>query len=289
MIKVSKSTAVILSLFLVLFLMSIVEVNECSASMPVYRFYNDAMKTHFYTIDENEKTELQADAGINGWVYEGVAWNAYATQAAGTLPVYRLYSDGLKTHLYTMDENEKNILMAGTIWKYEGVAYYAYPNPSGYPVPVHPVYRLYSDGLKRHLYTADFHEASLLSSGSEAIWVLENIVWYVEIVACCPNEVVMHHDCPLLQESGGDNPETHIVEMFQSSGKFDVSWETYSIKDRIFIEYEGQIILDTGCVGEYNSKVIEINGTSTEILVRVSPNCEGTTGTLWEIQVDCPY
>ncbi|MDM8544557.1 hypothetical protein QUF90_26055 [Desulfococcaceae bacterium HSG9] len=49
----------------------------------------------------------------------------------GAIPVYRLYSETLSVHLFTVDENEKNHLMededAKKMWTYEGVAYYAYP------------------------------------------------------------------------------------------------------------------------------------------------------------------
>jgi hypothetical protein len=186
MIKVSKSVAVCMSMFAVLILMTVWGVNECKAQeISVYRFYNDQLKTHFYTTDENEKTELQADAAINGWVYEGQAWNAYATNVAGTLPIYRFYSNDSGTHLYTMDENEKNVLAQGSVWQYEGVAYYAYPAPSGCTIPV---YRLYSDGLKRHLYTTDANEASILSNGP--VWVGEGISWHAAIKRCGPDIVM---------------------------------------------------------------------------------------------------
>lgn len=40
----------------------------------------------------------------------------------GNKNVYRLYHTGLKVHLYTMDENEKNVLSTRG-WNYEGVAW----------------------------------------------------------------------------------------------------------------------------------------------------------------------
>ena len=42
--------------------------------------------------------------------------------------MYRFYSEDLKVHLFTVDENEKNHLIdtAGDVWRFEGIAYYAY-------------------------------------------------------------------------------------------------------------------------------------------------------------------
>lgn len=92
----------------------------------------------------------------------------------GLTPVYRLYSEGLMVHLYTTDENEKNVLDAGPVWRYEGVAWYVYPN---YRDGTVPVYRLYSDALKVHLYTTDENEKNVLNATN--IWNYEIIAWYV--------------------------------------------------------------------------------------------------------------
>jgi hypothetical protein len=42
---------------------------------PVYRFWSPANNAHFYTLDEAEKDKVSAPEF--GWVFEGVAWNAY--------------------------------------------------------------------------------------------------------------------------------------------------------------------------------------------------------------------
>lgn len=43
-------------------------------TMPVYRFWSDARKTHFFTITESERDKLLDDSGA--WTYEGIAWYA---------------------------------------------------------------------------------------------------------------------------------------------------------------------------------------------------------------------
>ncbi|MCK3943364.1 hypothetical protein HCC47_11310, partial [Streptococcus suis] len=64
-------------------------------------------------------------------------------------PVYRLYHEDLKVHLYTRDAHEYKVL-AGRGWRQEGQAFLSASQGS-------PVYRLYHEGLKVHLYTRDAH------------------------------------------------------------------------------------------------------------------------------------
>ena len=107
-----------------------VHQDSSSGSAPLYRFYSDTLRRHFYTISAYEKDSIIANFPVEMWRYEGIAWYAYENSQSGTLPVYRFYSDTLQSHLYTMDENEKNHIIANypvEMWRYEGVAYYAYP------------------------------------------------------------------------------------------------------------------------------------------------------------------
>ena len=61
--------------------------------MPVYRFWNETTKDHFYTADAAEKEQLQANyySGRDDYVYEGIAF--YASVWGN--PVYRLLGDML--------------------------------------------------------------------------------------------------------------------------------------------------------------------------------------------------
>ena len=59
-----------------------------------------------------------------------MAFYAYpeGQQPAGTIPVYRFWSNTLGGHFYTIDEAEKDRLTKESpqVWSYEGVAWYAY-------------------------------------------------------------------------------------------------------------------------------------------------------------------
>lgn len=133
----------------------------------VYRFAGMPSGRHFWTTDLNERDSMI----LSGYTYEGVAWKAYNNSSTGS-PVYRLSTPVLKKHLFTVDENEKNVLLASSSWVYEGVAWYANtvaPNQK-------PTYRLYLKNNAENFLTNDANERSiLLRSG---IANDEGTVWY---------------------------------------------------------------------------------------------------------------
>ncbi len=106
--------------------------NSRTGLSPVYRFWSRVTGSHVWTTSETEKAKLLA-AGDAVWAYEGVVFYAYAPSAApaGAAPVYRLWSNSLARHFYTMLESEKNELLTESpnVWVLEGVAFYAYGAP----------------------------------------------------------------------------------------------------------------------------------------------------------------
>ncbi|MCG7973670.1 MAG: S8 family serine peptidase [Candidatus Thiodiazotropha taylori] len=94
--------------------------------------------------------------------------------------------------------------------------------------------------------------------------------------------------CSSTQNAGGDTPDTRQIELGQNSGSFDFYYETYNIRDRLRLHYEGELLFDSGCVGEDRTVPINYSGNSSVIAVEVIPNCEGTSGTAWEYTVNCP-
>lgn len=83
-----------------------------------------------------------------------------------SIPIYRLYNAENGEHLYTSDENEKEVLYGQYGWGYEGVAWYA-------PLDGNPVYRLYNSQLCNHLYTTDLNEVQTLTS-TDPTWSIDN-------------------------------------------------------------------------------------------------------------------
>lgn len=146
-------------------------------SMPVYRFWSDAYQGHFYTISASEKAHIEATYPSHIWKYESVAYQAFTTQAPGTVPLYRFWSDTMNGHFYTASESEKNHVIAAYpdhVWKYERIAYYVYP---GTVAGSRPVYRFWSDSKRHHFYTASIAERN------HVIAAYPNYVWLYEMTA----------------------------------------------------------------------------------------------------------
>lgn len=104
-----------------------------SGTEPVYRVYDSRNGDHLLTADSNEAAILtQSPALKNDWSNEGVGFCAYATQVAGTVPVYRLYNTVNGEHFLTADQTEAYSLNGSHNWHIEtadngGVAFYANP------------------------------------------------------------------------------------------------------------------------------------------------------------------
>lgn len=103
-----------------------------------------------------------------------------------------------------------------------------------------------------------------------------------------PFEVVAQ--CSTTQNQGGDTPDTRTIELGKIAGSFDFKYDTYTVKDRMIVKYQGTTLFDSGCVGTngLTTKTLNYSGASSQISVQVIPNCAGTTGTGWEYQVSCP-
>jgi hypothetical protein len=89
---------------------------------------------------------------------------------------------------------------------------------------------------------------------------------------------------------GSDNPETFTIDLGKRSGTFQFDYQTYSVRDRMSITYEGNTLYDSGCIGTDGIKTeyISYSGNSTAITVDVQPNCEGAVSTKWDFVVYCP-
>ncbi len=144
-----------------------------SGSVPVYRFYSPKFGGHHYTTSVSERDHILRTWPTE-WQYEGVRYNAYTSEVAGSVPVYRFWSEWYKAHFFTTSAAEKADVERrhGDIWKYEGIAYYAYPvdaNISG----SNEVDRFWSTKLNRHFYTADRNEAQTVKTRWPDIWSSE--------------------------------------------------------------------------------------------------------------------
>lgn len=183
-----------------------------STALPVYRFYSQTSKGHFFTISEAEKNNLIANN--SNWRYERVAYRAFTNQVAGTVPLYRFYSQKYKGHFYTISESEKNNLIAtSSNWKYERIAYYVHPSQAAETVPV---YRFWSQTYGHHFYTtSEAEKDNLIATNPNwkyetvAFWALPpesgaGTGWTTGSPVPVPHSWLEEHAAGILSSNGGD-------------------------------------------------------------------------------------
>ena len=144
----------------------------------VERFYQREQGFHFYTSDPNESATIQAqsEAGLLNYNYENTAYSALGSDTdfltgeviEGAKPVYRFFNTETGSHLYTMDENEKNYIQDNlTNYSFEDISYYAFAEdsvsePEAFTSEIIPVYRLLNSSNGTHLFTADANEVNYI-------------------------------------------------------------------------------------------------------------------------------
>jgi hypothetical protein len=154
-----------------------------SDKSPIYRFWSNNNRSHFYTMSETEKYNITVNYSEDVWKYERIAWFAYSAQEAPAeaKSVYRFWSTKNKVHFYTISETEKDNIIATypeDVWKYERIAYYAYA-PGEQPEGAKPVYRFWSPKNRRHFYTISENEKdNIIANYPEEVWRYERIAWY---------------------------------------------------------------------------------------------------------------
>jgi len=150
---------------------------------PVYRFWSFQNKKHFFTIDENEKDNMIANYPSESWRFSGEAYYVYKGNLVPkeASPVYRFWSSINKAHFFTINEAEKDMIIANypeENWKYGGIAWYAY-KASDAPEGTIPVYRFYSALNKTHFFTANETEKNhIIATYPEENWKYGGIAWY---------------------------------------------------------------------------------------------------------------
>lgn len=124
----------------------------------VYRFYNKATDTHFYTASVEERDLIITK--LRNYNYEGPAFFAFGAQAAGTSPVHRFFNTRNGTHFYTINDQERAQVQASLPWyQYEGVTWYANTSPASAAAPM---FRFYRPKAQTHFYTINASERDMV-------------------------------------------------------------------------------------------------------------------------------
>jgi hypothetical protein len=93
--------------------------------------------------------------------------------------------------------------------------------------------------------------------------------------------------CNSASKSGGDSPASITVDVGNSVGTAQVSYDLEWVKDRLLVQYGGATIYDTGCARGSAVIPVALNGSGSQIHVVVQPACE-ESGTSWSFSVSCP-
>jgi len=151
------------------------------STTPIYRFWSPANGAHFYT-DNQDEMNMLLQTNVHGqWQYEGVAYNAFSSNVANSIPLYRFYSAQYGGHFYTASDAEKNYIIANyptSEWNYEGVAYYVYPTNT--TASSQSVFRFWSPSYQQHFYTSSQAESNYIQQTYPAnAWTYEGQVFNI--------------------------------------------------------------------------------------------------------------
>lgn len=140
---------------------------------PVFRFYSQNYRGHFFTMDEEEMTDI-IEHNPN-WRYEGVAFFTLPGASGRAVPLHRFYSSGYHSHFFTSDTAEyKTIRRTNPNWRYEGIASYVHAKLDE---GTSPVYRFWSKTYRHHFFTIDKEERDVLIATNPA-WSYEGTAFH---------------------------------------------------------------------------------------------------------------
>jgi sugar lactone lactonase YvrE len=150
-------------------------------SAPVQRAQNTTLfGSYFFSIYDFEM--VNALAANPTWNLEGTAFYASLDINPGLAPVYRFRNLLNGSYLYTIDDGEKNDIIANysAYFVLEGPAWYASPEPA---TGFSPLYRFRNLTNGTYLFSAYEAEKDAIVANYAGIFLLEGISYYVQQTA----------------------------------------------------------------------------------------------------------
>jgi hypothetical protein len=97
-------------------------------TVPLYRFWSQTQRGHFYTTEVGEKDFIVATYPTDVWNFEGTAFYVYpdTTAVTPTQRVWRFWSPSARHHFFTASDSEKDFVVATyppSQWTFEGAAF----------------------------------------------------------------------------------------------------------------------------------------------------------------------
>lgn len=149
----------------------------CTSPLPVYRFYNKKLGSHFYTASGAERDAV-IDTLSSTYHYEGVSYCVKTASPSNDDPLYRFYNKKNGSHFYTASIAEKNHIAAklSSTYRLDGPAY----NVCASPLPgATPVYRFYNKRNQTHFYTTSEAEKANTLAKLSATYSLDGVAFYL--------------------------------------------------------------------------------------------------------------
>jgi len=157
--------------------MSIAQVASAQDQSAVFRFYNSAAGTHFYTASAAEADSVVRN--LDGFTYEGVSFDKSGAGATDSIDVFRFYNTETGTHFYTGSRAEADSVMANLPnFRFEGTAYQAHSSNSEGTTEL---YRFYNTETGTHFYTANEAEMNSVRVNLSGTYNYEGVAYYVDV------------------------------------------------------------------------------------------------------------
>ena len=104
-------------------------------TIPVYRFWSEEYRSHFFTASETERATVENDYPDRIWKYETIAYYVYPVSSTqpSTVPMSRFWSPAYLNHFYTASAAEAEGVRTGypaSVWTFEGDVFRV---PAGVP------------------------------------------------------------------------------------------------------------------------------------------------------------
>lgn len=106
--------------------------------------------------------------------------------------------------------------------------------------------------------------------------------------SCVPKKEPVVIACNTTTKAGKNPPQTIVVNVGRNAGTAMFKYEMFTVPDHMVVQYGGQTLADTGCVGGSKSMPLALNGASEQVTIIVQPACKKSESTEWNFTLSCP-
>ncbi|MEO1670066.1 MAG: peroxidase family protein [Cyanobacteria bacterium J06631_2] len=156
---------------------------DASKKTSVYSFSRTDVNTYFHTSSVVEKEAIIAQ--LPHFVYQGELFASASNletmnSITGAKPVYRFFNRTTGTHLFTINEIERDYITEHlSNYSFEDVAYYAYDRPQENATELYRLHHRFNDF---HLFTTSITERdALIDSDQFTLEAQEGVAYYIQL------------------------------------------------------------------------------------------------------------